>query len=240
MRYFIWFGYKGTNYHGWQHQPNGNSVQDELEKSLSIVLREPIAVTAAGRTDAGVHALRIAAHFDSEQPLDNSLIHRLNSLLPKDIAAYSIERVADDAHARFDALWRRYEYRIISHKSPFHTDTATLIHYRLDFDAMNQAAATLLRHNDFASFCKVHTDVKTTLCTITEAQWTQRGDMWIFSIQANRFLRNMVRAIVGTLFEVGRGRISVEQFEQIIESKNRSVAGQSAPAEGLFLVDVGY
>lgn len=241
MRYFVWFGYKGTAYHGWQHQPNGNSVQDELEHALSLVLREPIAVTAAGRTDAGVHALRMAAHFDIQQQIDErKLVLRLNSVLPKDIAVSSVERVADDKHARFDAKWRRYEYRVINHKSAFDYETATFVHTKLDFDKMNEAAALLLQYTDFASFCKVHTDVKTTLCKVTEAHWTQRGDMWVFTIQADRFLRNMVRAIVGTLFEVGQGKMDVKQFDTIIKAKNRSIAGQSAPAQGLFFVDAGY
>ncbi len=241
MRYFIRFSYKGTNYHGWQHQPNGNSVQDELEHALSVVLRQPLSVTAAGRTDAGVHALLMVAHFDVQQELDlHKTIVRLNSLLPNDIAVASIERVPDDKHARFDAVYRRYEYRIINHKSAFDYDTAVCLPYDFDFDQMNKAAALLLEYDDFASFCKVHTDVKTTLCKVTEARWTQKDDMWVFTIQADRFLRNMVRAVVGTLFEVGRGRMSVEQFRQVIESRNRCSAGQSAPAHGLFLVDVGY
>lgn len=241
MRYFIWFAYKGTNYHGWQHQPNGNSVQDELEKALTTVLRTPIAVTAAGRTDAGVHALRMAAHFDCDHDFDlNNVALRLNSILPKDIAVFEIEHVDDAKHARFDALYRRYEYRIINHKTAFDYDTAVYMPYSFDFQKMNEAAALLLKHDDFASFCKVHTDVKTTLCKISEAKWTQRGDMWVFTIQADRFLRNMVRAVVGTLFEVGRERMTIEQFAQVIEAKNRSFAGQSAPAHGLFLVEVGY
>ncbi len=240
MRYFIRFSYKGTNYHGWQHQPNGNSIQDELEKALSTILRENIALTAAGRTDAGVHALSMTAHFDSPATIDNTMVARLNALLPPDIAVQSIEHVSDDKHARFDALWRRYEYRIVNTKTAFDYDTTVFIHTPLDFDKMNQAAALLLQYEDFASFCKVHTDVKTTICHITEAQWSKRGDMWVFSIQANRFLRNMVRAIVGTLLDVGRGKITVEQFAGIIENKNRSQAGQSAPAQGLFFVNAAY
>lgn len=240
MRYFIWFSYKGTNYHGWQHQPNGNSIQDELENALSTILCEPISITAAGRTDAGVHALSMAAHFDSLATIDSTIVTRLNSVLPKDIAVASIERVADYKHARFDALWRRYEYRIVNAKTAFDYDTTVCIHTPLDFDKMNQAAALLLQYDDFASFCKVHTDVKTTICHITEAQWSRRGDMWVFTIQANRFLRNMVRAIVGTLLEVGRGKMTVGRFAEIIESKNRSAAGQSAPAQGLFFVSAGY
>ena len=241
MRYFLWFAYKGTIYHGWQHQPNGNSVQDEIEKALSLVLRQSVSVTAAGRTDAGVHAARMAAHFDTDCELDREkTVLRLNALLPKDIAIFSIERVDDAKHARFDAVWRRYEYRVTNRKSAFNYETTTFIHYQLDYEAMNQAAAVLLRHNDFASFCKIHTDVKTTLCKVTDAHWEQRGDVWVFVIQADRFLRNMVRAIVGTLFDVGRGKMSVGQFEAIIEAKDRSKAGQSAPPEGLILVDVNY
>ena len=241
MRYFIWFAYKGINYHGWQHQPNGNSVQDELEHALSTVLRQPISVTAAGRTDAGVHAMRMAAHFDIDNAIDTKNTSlRLNSLLPNDIAVHDIIQVDDNLHARFDAKWRRYEYRIVNKKDAFLYETTTRITPPLDFEAMNEAAQLLLQHKDFASFCKVHTDVKTTLCDVTYARWEQRGDMWVFTIQADRFLRNMVRAIVGTLFEVGRGKMSIEQFDNIISAKNRCSAGQSAPAEGLILVDVGY
>lgn len=241
MRYFIWFSYKGTAYHGWQHQPNGNSVQDELESAMSVVLRQNISLTAAGRTDAGVHAKRMAAHFDVSHAIEaENITLRLNSLLPKDIAVSSIEQVPDEKHARFDALWRRYEYHVIDHKSVFDYDIAVYMHTVLDFDKMNRAAAVLLEYDDFASFCKVHTDVKTTICKVTEAHWDYRDGHWVFTIQADRFLRNMVRAIVGTLFEVGTGKMSVEQFASVVESKNRCCAGQSAPAQGLFLADVGY
>ncbi len=242
MRYFLTLAYRGTNYCGWQIQPNGVSVQSVLTEALCVVLREPIEVVAAGRTDAGVHAKKMIAHFDMSQPIaePERFIARLNGLLPSDIAVYDLCVVADDVHARFDAVSRRYEYHIILKKSPFATDLAWRVPFALDFDKMNEAAAVLPEYSDFTSFSKVKTDAKTRICKITEAYWEQRGDEWIFHIEANRFLRNMVRAVVGTLIEVGKGALSVADFRAVIEAKNRCSAGMSVPACGLYLVDVKY
>lgn len=253
MRYFIDFAYRGTNYSGSQSQPNGTTVQSVLEQAFATILRVPVPLTFAGRTDAGVHARQMIAHFDYGRSADmqtgatlsDDLVRRLNSLLPWDIAVHRIYPVADDAHARFDATARTYHYYITPRKDPFAYNLAALVTFPLDFSAMNMAADMLLGTHDFASFCKVHTDVKTTLCTITHAQWTalHSGDFScgaVFTITANRFLRNMVRAVVGTLFEVGRHRITIPQFQEIIDAHNRCRAGQSAPAEGLYLMHIEY
>ncbi len=242
MRYFIWFGYDGTHYHGWQIQPNGVTVQSELERCLSLLMREKVSVTGAGRTDAGVHARRMAAHFDTVQELDGALlVKKLNGLLHEDIAVYSIERVADDLHARFSATSRTYHYYIHTHKSPFLNQYSLEIHYQLDYALMNEAGRVLTEYEDFGAFCKAGSDVKTTLCKVTQAQWIQTSPTeWYFEITANRFLRNMVRAVVGTLVEVGRGRMSLEEFRQVIEGKKRTQAGESMPAKGLFLEDIKY
>lgn len=238
MRYFIEFAYKGTNYHGSQIQPNGITVQSVLQDAFFTIMRTPVALTFAGRTDAGVHAEQMFAHFDLDT--EPPAVERLNRLLPDDLAVYRIFPVADDLHARFSAVSRTYEYRISTLKSPFTHDTRTYMPVPLDYDAMNEAAQRLLGTHDFASFCKVHTDVKTTICTITQAQWIKKTDGAVFTITADRFLRNMVRAVVGTLFEVGRYKLSVEDFEAVIASRSRQVAGQSAPPEGLFLTRVVY
>jgi len=241
-RYFLYFSYKGTAYHGWQIQPNGISVQEVLTKALCTILHGDIELTGAGRTDTGVHARLMVAHFDYEGdfPSGFDLTAKLNSYLPKDIAISKITEVQTDAHARFDAMSRKYEYHIVLQKSVFKTELAARIINTLDFEAMNSAAATLKDHRDFTSFSKLHTDVKTNNCNITLAQWTQKDDEWVFTIQADRFLRNMVRAIVGTLFEVGRGKMTVEEFGKVIELKDRCKAGTSVPAQGLYLVDIKY
>ncbi len=243
LRYFLTFSYRGTHYCGWQMQPNGIAVQQVLTDALRTVTRYPaLQVVGAGRTDAGVHATKMVAHFDVEKPIDEAekFVARLNGVLPPDIAVSGLRQVADDAHARFDATARRYEYHIIAEKNPFKTDLAWRLPVTLDYDAMNRAAKVLLGEHDFTSFSKVHTDVKTMICTISEAHWDKRGDEWIFTIEANRFLRNMVRAIVGTLVEVGKGNYSVDDFKKIIEAKNRCAAGMSVPACGLFLTEVKY
>ena len=243
MRYFITLAYCGTNYCGWQKQPNGLSVQQVLTDALCVVLREPVAVVAAGRTDAGVHAAKMVVHCDVVQPIDDvsRCVSRLNGVLPCDIVVYDIQPVADTLHARFDAVSRRYEYHVLLRKSPFAVDLAWCLSFVPDFDAMNAAAAVLSEYSDFTSFSKTHTDVKTNICTIVDAHWEQRGAYeWVFCIEANRFLRNMVRAVVGTLIEVGKGKMSLEEFRQVIESRNRCAAGMSVPACGLFLVDVKY
>ncbi len=242
QRYFIFFGYDGTNYHGWQIQPHCVSVQEVLQRALSTLLRREMEVVGAGRTDAGVHARMMAAHFDFEEELDVvQLARKLNRLLPRDIAVDRVERVANDMHARFSATSRTYHYYIHTCKNPFLRSYSWETHYALDFDAMNMAAAALLEYEDFGAFCKSHTDVKTTLCHITEARWIQTGDNeWYFVITANRFLRNMVRAVVGTLIEVGRGRMTMDEFRHVVEGKKRTEAGESMPAHALFLENVSY
>jgi len=241
-RYFIYFSYKGTAYHGWQIQPNGISVQEVLTKSLCTVLRTELEITGAGRTDTGVHARLMVAHFDLEADLPGEfdLTNKLNSILPNDIVVFKIVEVKLDAHARFDAISRKYEYHVVTLKNAFKTEFAARVNDNLDFEAMNSAASVLKDYRDFTSFSKLHTDVKTNNCCITHAEWTQHGEEWVFTIQADRFLRNMVRAIVGTLFEVGRGRISLNEFKAIIEARNRCKAGTSVPAHGLYLVDIQY
>lgn len=242
MRYFITLSYNGKNYHGWQIQPNGSSVQETLEKALSTMLRCPISIVGAGRTDAGVHAKKMIAHFDTDVALNTlELPRRLNCFLPTDIAIQKIEPVANHLHARFSATKRSYEYHLVTEKDVFCTETAYFHPGTLDFDAMNQAAAQLFNYIDFTSFSKLHTDVKTNNCTIFEARWEQLSPShWVFHISADRFLRNMVRAIVGTLLQVGTQKITIDDFKRIIESKDRCQAGTSAPAHGLYLTDVQY
>ena len=244
MRYFVLFSYLGTDFHGSQRQPNGITVQEVLENAFSTVMRTPVALTFAGRTDAGVHAEQMYAHFDTATLVPDTLAARLNNLLPQSVAVDKLFRVADDAHARFSAVSRTYHYRVVETKSPFLGSLTTRVARGLDFDAMNAAARLLLGRHDFASFCRVHTDVKTTFCTVSEACWEQvrwgECELWQFTITADRFLRNMVRAVVGTLFEVGRGRMTIDGFAAVIEARNRCRAGQSAPAEGLYLVRVQY
>ena len=240
-RYFIYIAYNGKNYCGWQIQPNGVTVQEVIEKNLSILRRENISITGAGRTDSGVHARLMVAHFDSSEISDLSgLAEKLNRILPKDIAVYKIVPVKPDAHARFDAISRTYQYYITTEKNPFQHELSYKITYPLNFKLMNKACETLFEYTDFTSFSKLHTDVKTNNCKIIKAEWTQEKDVWIFTIQADRFLRNMVRAIVGTLIEVGRGKITIEEFGKIIESKDRGKAGTSAPGNALFLTEIEY
>lgn len=241
MRYFIEFAYNGKNYNGWQQQPNAPSVQETLGKALSVLLRDKIEIMGAGRTDTGVHAKQMFAHFDVENSLDLDFLKaKLNSYLPKDIAILNIHTVSDDAHARFDAVKRTYEYHINTIKDVFDEQLSWYCHQKLNLDQMNQAAKMLFNFSDFQCFSKVNTDVKTFQCKIMEAHWTQIDNKIIFTIAADRFLRNMVRAIVGTLVEIGIGKINIEDFRKIIESKNRNEAGPSAPAHGLFLTKVEY
>ena len=234
--------YDGTRFHGWQIQPNGISVQGELEHGLSLLLRTTVQVTGAGRTDAGVHARMMIAHFDFDGDVDcQQLAYKLNKLLPQDIAVQKIEPVVADLHARFSAISRTYYYYLHTTKDPFQRHYSCELHYPLDFELMNRAAAMLLDYEDFGAFCKSHADVKTTLCHVTEARWVQLSDYeWRFEITANRFLRNMVRAVVGTLIEVGRGRLSLDDFCRVVEGKRRSDAGESMPGNALFLVDIKY
>ena len=241
MRYFITFSYCGTDFHGSQTQPNGNTVQAEMEAAFATILREPVALTFAGRTDAGVHAEKMVAHFDVAKALPSNFGGRLNNLLPASIAIRDIQQVKDDAHARFDATARTYRYRIITRKDPFLYINHTRVAAGLHFEAMNRAARLLLGLQDFAAFCRTHTDVKTTICDVREAQWVQENETEAyFVITADRFLRNMVRAVVGTLFEVGRSKMTEAQFADVIASHDRCRAGHSAPAEGLSLVEIIY
>ncbi|WP_298515894.1 tRNA pseudouridine(38-40) synthase TruA [uncultured Kordia sp.] len=241
MRYFIELSYNGKNYHGWQNQPNAISVQEVIEKALSTLLRSSIAIVGAGRTDAGVHAKQMYAHFDTDIPFDPSeLTFKLNSFLPKDVAIHKIHSVHEEAHARFDATGRTYEYWIVSQKNPFHIQSAHTVFKELDIDVMNEAAKELFNYNDFKCFSKTHTDVKTYICKIEKAVWEQKNELLVFTICADRFLRNMVRAIVGTLLEVGLGKLSIAEFKQIIESRDRSKAGTSVPGKALYLTAVTY
>ena len=243
MRYFIHFSYDGTHYHGWQKQPNAVSVQQTLEQSLSTLLRREVEVVGAGRTDTGVHARHMVAHFDAESlPTDcQQLTYRLNKILPRDIAVQRVHQVSDDTHARFSATSRTYHYYIHTRKDPFRRHYSWQPMGSLDFEAMNRAAAVLMQYTDFTSFSKVNTDTKTNLCTISEAHWDElEPGVWRFTIRANRFLRNMVRAIVGTLIEVGRGKMDIDGFRRVIEQKDRCSAGESVPACALFLVRVEY
>lgn len=241
MRYFIELSYKGTNYHGWQIQPDVNSVQEEITKAFETILQEKIQIVGAGRTDAGVHASQMFAHVDTTKELTTEYIHKFNTILPNDIVIRTITKVLDEKHARFDAISRSYEYRILIGRDPFLLDTTWQIHKnKIQIDKMNKAAKVLFQYEDFESFSKVKTDVKTFNCTIMRAEWRREGNQLIFYIKANRFLRNMVRAIVGTLLDVGLEKISIEDFRNIIESKKRSEAGLSVPAKGLFLTEVNY
>ena len=243
MRYFVTLSYDGTPFHGWQVQPNGTSVQGELQRGLSLLLRETIQVTGAGRTDAGVHARMMVAHFDTDQQVDcRQLAYKLNKLLPQTIAVQRVEPVDADMHARFSATSRTYFYYIHTEKSPFERHYSCELHYPLDFAKMNEAARLLMEYEDFGAFCKSHADVKTTLCRVTRAEWHQTASPsgWYFEITANRFLRNMVRAVVGTLIEVGRGRMTLDDFRRVIEGKRRTEAGESMPANALFLVNITY
>jgi tRNA pseudouridine38-40 synthase len=241
-RFFIEFSYLGTAYHGWQRQPNAISVQEVMEGALNRLLKSEILLTAAGRTDTGVHAKQMVAHFNAnmEQSEADQLVFRLNQFLPKDIAIHNIRRVVAQAHARFDALTRTYEYNLTPFKSPFTTGLSYNLYHSLNLEAMNIGASYLLEYEDFECFSKTHTDVKTFLCNITAANWEKKGAELVFTITANRFLRNMVRAIVGTLVEIGLGRKNSEDMHLIIQSKNRSLAGYSVPAEGLFLTHIEY
>ena len=243
MRYFIEFTYNGSSFHGSQTQPNGNTVQAEMEAAFATILRQAVPLTFAGRTDAGVHADKMVAHFDFEnnQMVNDQMVHRLNNLLPDSIAIINLQPVQDDAHARFDAIERTYHYRITTRKDPFLYINHTRVAAGLDFEAMNKAARLLIGKQDFASFCRAHTDVKTTICDVKQAQWIRESETeYTFVITADRFLRNMVRAVVGTLFEIGKGKMTEAQLADIIAAHDRCKAGHSAPAEGLSLVEIKY
>ncbi len=243
QRYFIHLCYKGTNYSGWQIQPNATTIQGELEQSLSTILNESIHLIGAGRTDAGVHAKSFYAHFEANA--DNlkekkHTIFRINNYLPRAIAIYDIFPVHNNAHARFDAISRIYDYTIIQKKDPFLDEYAYFLPYPLNIEKMNKAAEILCKEKDFQSFAKLHSSTKTFICNLQYARWEKSGNIIKFSICADRFLRNMVRAIVGTIIEIGKERITMDTLKKIIKSKNRSEAGYSVPAKGLTLIDIEY
>ncbi len=240
QRYFIYLVFKGTNYCGWQIQNNEQTVQGTLQNAFSLKLGEKVSITGAGRTDTGVHANYFIAHFNTEKDLPKNFIYQLNNFLPNDIAINKIIKVKEQAHARFDAISRTYKYYINTKKNPFNFDYALFLPYNLDMDKMNKACEILINYDDFTSFSKLHTDTKNNICKIFEAKWEKSNDKLIFTITANRFLRNMVRAIVGTMINVGRNKISINDFENIIKAKNRSLAGHSAKAKGLFLHYINY
>ena len=259
-RYFIHLAYNGACYNGWQTQPDLPTVQETLEKALSTLLRQPVAVVGCGRTDTGVHASDFYAHFDirvdsgecvvgsnqgqvlptPHSPLPANLVFKLNNILPPDIAVFDIFPVADNAHARFDAVARTYQYHVSDRRLPFRQGQYCRIYYRPDLERMNEAARVLMEYDDFTSFAKLHTQVKTNICHLTEARWDAVGDEWVFTIRSNRFLRNMVRSVTGTLLDVGRGKLSLDGLREIIEKKDRCAAGVSMPACGLFLTKVEY
>jgi tRNA pseudouridine38-40 synthase len=242
MRYFIHLAYNGKTFHGWQKQPNAPTVQSEIEERLSLLLRQEIEVVGCGRTDTGVHAKQYFLHFDLDQTVETEkLAFQLNAILPKDISIYEVFEVDDHTHARFSATQRTYEYWISTRPDPFAHRLSFLHTKPLNIIAMNEAAQLLLGHTDFECFSKVHTDVKTFNCKITQAVWEERENhKLVFTISADRFLRNMVRAIVGTLLNVGKGKITIDDVQKILNSKNRSEAGESVLAHGLFLTNISY
>ena len=241
MRYFIELSYNGSAYHGWQNQPKAISVQEVIENAMSLLLKEKISITGAGRTDTGVHAKQMFAHFETDVVFDEvDLVFKLNSFLPKDIAIQSIFKVKPDAHARFHALSRTYLYRISLQKNAFNFDNAYYIKHDLDLEKIKAASHILLKYKDFQCFSKVNTDVKTYYCDIMQLDWLFKHDELHFIIKADRFLRNMVRAIVGTMVQIGLGKLEVEDLHTIIKSKNRSEAGFSVPAHALYLTQIEY
>ncbi len=240
MRYFIELTFDGTNYSGWQKQKNGISVQQVINEKLSLKLGENIEVTGAGRTDSGVHAEYFVAHFNTDIVIKENFIQEINKFLPNDITFLNIKKVNYEAHARFSAIKRTYQYRISKNKNPFLWNFTHYYYGSLNIEKMNKAASILINKSDFTSFSKLHGSTKTNICKVFKAEWQQKGELIIFTITANRFLRNMVRAIVGTLLEVGKEKISIKDFEKIIESKDRCKASSSAPAKGLFLTGIEY
>lgn len=242
MRYFIELSFKGTQYHGWQSQPNAITIQKCIEKALSVILHQSVSVTGAGRTDTGVHARNYIAHFDIEAPIIEmkDLIYKMNALIPTDISIHDIFEVLPDAHARFSALSRSYRYVITMRKDPFLIDFSWYLPVQLNLPLMNLACEVLKEHDDFTSFSKLHTDVKNNRCIISSASWTQYQHQLTFEITANRFLRNMVRSVVGTMIDVGKQKINLDTFRSIIEGKNRRLAGLSVPPQGLVLYDIQY
>ncbi|MCM1005071.1 MAG: tRNA pseudouridine(38-40) synthase TruA [Prevotella sp.] len=242
MRYFLRLAYNGAEFCGWQRQPNAIGVQQRIEEALSKVLRAETPIVGAGRTDAGVHAACMYAHFDCSSAIErnDSFLRSLNHMCGRNIAFYELIKVADDAHARFDATSRTYKYYISEEKTPFGYPYCWQLSTPLDFEAMNRAAQELIKTDDFTSFAKLHSDAKTNICDVTHAYWQREGHSRVFTITADRFLRNMVRSVVGTLTEVGRGKMSLEEFKAVIKAKDRCAAGTSVPAQGLFLYRITY
>jgi len=242
MRYFVHLAYSGTNYHGWQTQPNAVTVQEILEDRFTKLLKEEIQFVGAGRTDTGVHASFFMAHFDTQNQITNiqGFIIKVNSFLPYDIVVYSIFEVSSEFHSRFDAISRTYKYFINYQKAPFSYEFSWYLSIPLNLELLNQASKILFGYEDFTSFSKLHTDVANNICKIYQAEWIMTECQYIFTIKANRFLRNMVRAITGTIIDVGREKITLNDFRRIIESKNRQNASTSAPAKGLFLINIEY
>ncbi|MES2689932.1 MAG: tRNA pseudouridine(38-40) synthase TruA [Bacteroidota bacterium] len=241
MRYLIQLAYKGTNYHGWQKQHNAHSVQSVLDEKISLLLAQNIETLGCGRTDSGVHAKDFYAHFDAEGAVDCAgVVYRLNRMLPFDISVYDLKPVAENFNARFDAVYREYEYWIIQKRDPFLVEEAWYQYGELDVHVMNEAAQLLIGKKDFECFSKVQTQVNNFICDVQFAEWKITDDKLVFTIRANRFLRNMVRAIVGTLVDAGKGRIKQEDVKKILASKNRSEAGHSVPAHGLYLTRIAY
>ena len=240
MRYFVEFSYNGNKYHGWQKQPNANSVQQELIKCLSILLQTEVDIVGAGRTDAGVHAVQMFAHFDYQLSFDiKRIVYKMNSFLPNDISVSKIFKVKKDTHARFSAISRTYKYYISEKKNIFDPNIH-LVYKNLDLEKMNNSCVYLIGKQDFTSFSKVNTETFTNNCTITKAVWKKEGDNYVFTITANRFLRNMVRSIVGTMIDVGCGKINASEVKNILEKKDRCEAGVSVPAKALFLTQINY
>ena len=242
QRYFLEIKFRGTNYHGWQIQENAHSVQQEVNQALTTLLKQQVATTGCGRTDTGVHATQFYLHFDNENKVEDNqqFVYRLNAILPWDIAAINLIEVNEKAHARFDATARTYQYKIVQHKEPFLRELAHFEPVQLDLDLMNKASKELFNYNDFKAFCKGEVEFGTTLCEIKHAEWTRENDIVVFTITANRFLRNMVRAIVGTILEVGKKKINIKDFKHIIEKGERQEAGASVPGYGLYLSQVIY
>ncbi len=241
MRYFLYIAYKGTNYHGWQIQNNAITVQEVLNKSLSTILRQEIGVMGSGRTDTGVHATMQVVHFDtSSQMAPDQMVYKLNGLLPQDIAAYKIRQVSPEANTRFDAISRQYHYKIHQQKDPFLKGFSYYFPKEVNQQAMNEAAQLMLEWKDFECFSRVKTEVNNFNCDVVEARWEKQNDQLIFSVRANRFLRGMVRAMVGTLLDIGEGKLSQHDFKKILESRDRTKASRSAPPEGLYLNDIVY
>ncbi len=241
FRYLIEISYKGTNFHGWQIQPNATTIQETLEKCLSILLKENVCITGSGRTDTGVHCKQQFAHFDSDIDIDSLVfLKKINALLPQDIAVNDILKVSKECHARFSALKRTYHYVISTRKDPFNKGLAWVLYQKPDFETLQEAAKALLKFTDFEAFCKYHSDVNTFECSLYESNWTCNDHFLIYTISANRFLRGMVRIIVGNLIKVGLGKLTIEELEEALSSKNHSLTRNSAPSDGLYLAKVEY